>query len=78
MTQVHQTVSAGSRTINVKPLPEEGNLQILQELLVDFNFNVTTIKNNLMLLNRFRLKVEVTGKGNLKLFELPKLHFQVL
>ena len=26
-----------------------------------------------MLLNRFRLKVEVKGKGNLKLFKLPKL-----
>lgn len=73
MTQVPQTVTAGSRTINVKQLPEEGKPSDFKGAVGDFNFNVTTTKTQLNATESLQAKVEVTGKGNLKLFELPKL-----
>lgn len=73
MTQVHKTISAGSRTITVKPLPEEGKPADFTGAVGDFNFNVTTTKDKLKASESLQLKVEVTGNGNLKLFELPKI-----
>ena len=73
MTQVPKTVTAGSRTIKVKPLPEKGKPQDFKGAVGDFNFEVTTSKNQLNATESLQAKVEVTGKGNLKLFELPKL-----
>ncbi|MCB0399539.1 MAG: protein BatD [Winogradskyella sp.] len=73
MTQVPKTVTAGSRTINVKPLPEQGKPADFKGAVGDFSFNVTTSKNQLNATESLQAKIEVTGKGNLKLFELPKL-----
>lgn len=73
MTQVPQTVTAGSRSINVKQLPEEGKPSDFKGAVGDFNFKVTTTKTQLNATESLQAKVEVTGKGNLKLFELPKL-----
>lgn len=73
MSQVHKTVSAGSRTIKVKPLPEAGKPLDFVGAVGEFNFNVTTTKNALNANESLQAKVEVSGKGNLKLFQLPKL-----
>ncbi len=73
MTQVHVPVSAGRRTINVKPLPE-GKPSDFTGAVGQFEFNVTTSKNRLDASESLQAKVEVSGKGNLKLFELPKLN----
>ncbi len=73
MTQVHKTVSAGNRTINVKPLPEVGKPADFTGAVGDFKFKVTTSKTELNATESLQAKVEVSGKGNLKLFELPKL-----
>ncbi len=72
-TQVHKTVSAGNRTINVKPLPEAGKPANFTGAVGEFNFKVITSKTELDATESLQAKVEVTGKGNLKLFELPKL-----
>jgi len=40
MAQVNRTVSAGSRSINVKPLPEEGKPDDFTGAVGDFKFNV--------------------------------------
>ena len=74
MSQVHKTVSAGNRTIVVKPLPEKGKPSDFTGAVGDFNFKVTTSKYELNASESLQAKVEVTGKGNLKLFELPKLN----
>lgn len=74
MTQVPKTVTAGSRTINVKPLPEQGKPSDFKGAVGDFNFSVTTSKNQLNATESLQAKIEVTGRGNLKLFELPKLN----
>lgn len=73
MAKVHKTVSAGSRTINVKPLPEQGKPENFTGAVGDFKFNVITSKSQLNASESLQARVEVTGNGNLKLFKLPKL-----
>ena len=71
--QAKKTVSAGRRTLNVKTLPEAGKPIDFGGAVGDFKFNVTTSKNSLNASESLQAKVEVTGKGNLKLFQLPNL-----
>ncbi|QFZ54205.1 protein BatD [Oceanihabitans sp. IOP_32] len=73
MTRTNKTVSAGRRTINVKPLPEQGRPVDFTGAVGSFDFNVTASKTELDALESLQLKVEVSGKGNLKLFKLPKV-----
>ena len=71
-TSTSKTVSAGSRTINVKPLPEGGKPAGFSGAVGDFDFSVTTSKTQLNASESLQAKVEVSGKGNLKLFQLPE------
>lgn len=73
MTKVPKIVTAGSRTINVKPLPEQEKPSDFKGAVGDFSFKVTTSKTQLNATESLQAKIEVSGKGNLKLFELPKL-----
>ncbi|MGB3605938.1 MAG: BatD family protein [Psychroserpens sp.] len=73
MAQTNRTVSAGSRTINVKALPEDGKPMDFTGAVGDFKFNVITSKSELNASESMQARVEVTGKGNLNLFQLPKL-----
>ncbi|WP_166959504.1 BatD family protein [Yeosuana marina] len=72
-TQAHRTVSAGKKTINVKPLPEAGKPADFSGAVGDFTFNVSMSKTELKASESFQAKVEVKGKGNLKLIKLPKI-----
>lgn len=71
-TQASKTVSAGSRTLNVKPLPEAGKPEDFGGAVGEFDFSVTTTKTALNASESLQAKVEVSGKGNLKLFQLPE------
>ncbi|MBT8288909.1 MAG: BatD family protein [Bacteroidia bacterium] len=73
MKSVNKTVAAGSRTINVKPLPESDRPANFSGAVGDFSFQVTTSKDELKATEALIATVEVSGKGNLKLFKLPKL-----
>ncbi|MFL0353274.1 BatD family protein [Xanthomarina sp. GH4-25] len=73
MTQGHKTISAGSRTIHVKELPQAGKPADFTGAVGDFEFNVITSKSELNASESLQARVEVKGNGNLKLFELPKL-----
>ncbi len=70
--QASKTVSAGKRTLNVKSLPENGKPASFNGAVGNFDFMVTTSKSNLNASESLQAKVEVTGKGNLKLFQLPE------
>jgi hypothetical protein len=72
LTQTTKRVSAGAKTINVKPLPEAGKPDDFSGAVGDFDFKVTPSKTNLKHGESLDLVVSVTGKGNLKLFSLPK------
>ena len=73
MTRVNRTISAGSKTINVKPLPEAGKPVDFTGAVGRFDFNVFASKRVLDASESLQLKVEVKGNGNLKLFKLPKV-----
>ncbi|WP_273274015.1 BatD family protein [Maribacter polysiphoniae] len=70
-TQTNKTVSAGNRTINVKALPTAGKPANFGGAVGDFDFSVTTSKTSLNASESLQTVVEVSGQGNLKLFQLP-------
>ncbi|REE83520.1 oxygen tolerance protein BatD [Lutibacter oceani] len=61
------------KTVNVKALPEQGKPIDFSGAVGEFEFKVTANKNVLKANDAAQLKVEVSGKGNLKLFEIPKI-----
>lgn len=65
-------VSAGSKVISVKPLPEAGKPENFSGAVGKFNFKVTPSRTGLKFGESLDLDVSVTGTGNLKLFSLPK------
>jgi len=70
---VHKTLTSARRTVNVKALPEAGKPADFSGAVGNFDFKVTTSKRSLDATESLQAKVEVSGKGNLKLFQLPKL-----
>ncbi len=68
----NKRVSAGSKTISVKPLPEAGKPIDFSGAVGRFNFSVTPSKTTLKNGESLDLKVVASGTGNLKLFTLPK------
>lgn len=68
----HKRVSAGSKVITVKPLPDAGKPVDFSGAVGRFSFNVTPSKTNLKNGESLDLKIAVAGTGNLKLFSLPK------
>lgn len=73
MKEVDRILTAGSKTINVKPLPEANKPANFTGAVGDYNFKVTASKTELDASESLQLQVEVTGNGNLKLFNLPKV-----
>ncbi|MEL6811096.1 MAG: BatD family protein [Bacteroidota bacterium] len=73
MKRVNRTISAGKRTLNVKPLPQEGKPSNFTGAVGNFDFDVSTNKRQLDAEESLELKVRVSGNGNLKLFDLPKV-----
>jgi hypothetical protein len=65
-------VSAGAKTINVRALPEAGKPLDFSGAVGNFDFKVTPTKTSLKNGESLDLIVSVTGKGNMKLFSLPK------
>ena len=68
----NKRVTAGSKIINVRPLPEKGKPLDFSGAVGRFNFKVTPSRTNLKNGESLDLKVSVSGNGNLKLFNLPK------
>ena len=73
MTQVSKSVSAGSKSLQVKPLPEEGKPDDFTGAVGSFDFKLTTSKTDLNATESLQARLEVKGNGNLRLFQLPKL-----
>ena len=71
-TQTNRTVSAGKRTINVKSLPSKGRPVDFSGAVGEFDFFVSASKTELKASESLQAVVEVKGKGNLKLFQLPE------
>ncbi|MDI1254849.1 MAG: BatD family protein [Flavobacterium sp.] len=72
LTEGNKRVSAGAKTINVKALPEAGKPLDFSGAVGKFSFKVTPTKTSLKNGESLDLNVNVSGTGNLKLFNLPK------
>ena len=73
MQQVHKKISAKTRTLDVKALPLENRPENFTGAVGDFNFKTSLSKTELNATESLSLALEVSGKGNLKLFNLPKV-----
>jgi predicted house-cleaning noncanonical NTP pyrophosphatase (MazG superfamily) len=62
-----------AKTIQVKPLPEEGKPIDFSGAVGSFNFNARLNKNQIKTGESAELLLKVQGTGNLKLFSLPEI-----
>lgn len=69
---VTKNVTTGAKTITVKGLPESGKPADFSGAVGSFDFKVTPSKTTLHNGESLELVVSAAGKGNLKLFTLPK------
>jgi len=71
--RVNYATTSKSRVVQVKPLPLQGKPLDFSGAVGEFDFKVSTSKEVLKSNETTQLTVAVSGKGNLKLFELPKV-----
>jgi hypothetical protein len=72
LSEGNKVVSAGAKTINVRPLPEGSKPEGFTGAVGKFNFTVTPSKTTLKNGESLDLIVSAAGSGNMKLFTLPK------
>lgn len=65
-------VTTGRKSFNVRPLPEAGKPDSFTGAVGNFDFSVTPSKTTITNGEAITLTVKASGKGNLKLFSLPK------
>jgi len=70
---ISYTTESPVKSVRVKALPEEGKPVDFSGAVGEFEFKVSADKNVLHANEAAQIKVEVTGSGNLKLFEIPKI-----
>jgi len=72
LVATNKTISAGSRAIRVRDLPEAGKPDDFTGAVGKFTFTAKPTKIELKHGESLDLEVSVSGNGNLKLFTLPK------
>ena len=72
-SQVSRSVNAGQRILNVKQLPLKNKPENFSGAVGNFKLDFLINKKSLKAQESFQSIVKVSGKGNLKLFELPKI-----
>ncbi|MDN3675185.1 BatD family protein [Flavobacterium branchiarum] len=72
ITEGNKRVSAGTKTIYVKALPETNKPEGFSGAVGRFDFKVTPSKTTLKNGESLELVVSAAGSGNMKLFSLPK------
>ncbi len=71
--RVRKEYASARKTIRVKDLPLEGKPDSFNGAVGDFTYALTSNKNTLKANESSEIKLAIKGKGNLKLFELPKI-----
>ncbi|WP_420552232.1 BatD family protein [Tenacibaculum aiptasiae] len=71
--QVRKEFSSAKKIIRAKALPLENKPEDFTGAVGEFSFDVSLNKLTLKANESAKIKVTVNGKGNLKLFELPKI-----
>jgi len=70
---VNYKVTSVKRNVKVKPLPLQGKPVDFSGAVGDFKFTVDTSRAIFKANESAQIKVKVSGKGNLKLFDIPKI-----
>jgi len=73
MNDINFTATSGKRTIQVKELPYQNKPANFNGAVGNYDFEVTASKTELNANESARIKVEVSGEGNLKLVNLPNI-----
>lgn len=68
---IQKEFASPKKIINPKELPLNGKPENFTGAVGEFSFNVTLSKEVLKANESSQIKIDVSGKGNLKLFELP-------
>ncbi len=71
--RVNHSTASVKRVVNVKNLPIEGKPEGFTGAVGEFDFIITTSKDILRANETTQIDVEVNGRGNLKLFKIPKI-----
>lgn len=70
---IRKSFATFRKNIHVKALPLEGKPADFNGAVGEFELNVGTSKESLKANESTQLKVAISGRGNLKLFEIPKV-----
>jgi hypothetical protein len=70
---VSASYTSKRKLVNVKALPADGKPENFTGAVGDFDLLVNTNKNILKANESTQINVKISGKGNLKLFEIPKI-----
>lgn len=70
---ISYSTASAIKNVKVKELPEEGKPIDFTGAVGEFEFKVIADKNELKANDAAQIIVEVSGRGNLKLFEIPKI-----
>jgi len=70
---INYSTKSAAKNVNVKTLPEEGKPIDFSGAVGEFDFKVLADKNILKANEAAQINVEISGRGNLKLFEIPKI-----
>ena len=73
MNDISFTTTSGKKVINVKELPYQNRPANFSGAVGDLKFSVTASKTELKANETSQIKVELAGKGNLKLVKLPNI-----
>ncbi|MBA2612853.1 MAG: protein BatD [Bacteroidetes bacterium] len=68
------TVKSKALVVEVLDVPQEGRPASYYGAVGDFSYKVTTTRNELKANDAFNLKMTISGKGNIKLIDAPKLN----
>ena len=70
---INYSAKSSIKNVNVKALPEEGKPIDFSGAVGEFEFEVLANKNVLKANEAAQINAKVSGRGNLKLFEIPKI-----
>lgn len=71
--RLREVISSGVQTIRVQALPSANRPASFTGAVGNFDFEVIPTKTKLKAGESLQLKVKVSGKGNLELFDIPKI-----
>lgn len=72
-SHINFSLASQVKIVQAKPLPLEGKPLDFSGAVGDFEFKVVSNKSELKANAAAQIKVSITGKGNLKLFDIPKI-----